>query len=324
MNLLQGVDTYIDAKRSGGAAYPGGIQALASFSRLAGDVPLSSISARQVAFFLEGPHTSEVTWHQKFNLLKNFFIFWLARKAIDTLPMPPRRPRAVSTFVPYIYSRAEICRLLATIRSAQKRNSCKIDPRTLRAFLLFLYGTGAMVGEALNVLRDDVDFKRRMITIRSNRFNRSRLIPICADLLEVLRRYHITNHCKDKMRAPQFFLNKKGDAIIEQSAERTFRRLRTLAGIVRGDGACYQPRLHDLRHSFAVHRLTAWIKHGADLNRMLPALSAYIGQVGLHSTNRYLALTPERFRAQLDKLSPHRGKKRWRDDPVLMRFLAGL
>ena len=90
------------------------------------------------------------------------------------------------------------------------------------------------------------------------------------------------------------------------------------------NGLGYQPRLHDLRHTFAVHRLTAWIKYGEDLNRMIPALSAYIGQVGLGSTDRYLSLTPERFRTQLDKLSPRRGKKRWRNNPALMRFLGEL
>jgi|ERR1700683_1119054 len=102
-----------------------------------------------------------------------------------------------------------------------------------------------------------------------------------------------------------------------------FRRLRRLAGVARHDGAIYQPRMHDFRHTFAV-RLSAWIKHGADLNRMIPALSAYIGQVGLGSTYRYLNLTPERFRAQLDKLSPRRGKRHWRDNPALMRFLTEL
>ena len=61
-----------------------------------------------------------------------------------------------------------------------------------------------------------------------------------------------------------------------------------------------------------------------DLNRMIPALSAYIGQVGLGSTYRYLNLTPERFRAQLDRLSPRRGKRHWRDNPALMRFLSEL
>ena len=82
--------------------------------------------------------------------------------------------------------------------------------------------------------------------------------------------------------------------------------------------------MYDLRHTFAVHRITAWIKHGADLNRMLPALSVYMGLAGLRSTEKYLSLTPERFRAQLIKLSSGGSKKKWRDDPELMRFLSRL
>lgn len=324
MNLAEGVQLYADAKRFAGALYPDGIRPLASLSRYAGDVPLNAITSRQVALFLEGPRTSEVTWHQKYNALKNFFLFWRARNEIRTLPLPPHRSGAVSTFVPHIYSRAEIRKLLMSIQFGQKRSSCKIDARTLRVLLLFLYGTGALVSEALRLQRDEVDFKKRVLTIRSNRFDRRRVIPICPDLLRVLWRYHVTNHQKDKSTATQFFVNKKHEVITEQSLQKTFQRLRTVAGIVRDDGACHQPRLHDLRHTFAVHRVTAWIRHGADLNRMLPALSAYIGQVSLHSTNRYLALTPERFRSQLDKLSPRRGKKRWRDDPALMKFLADI
>ena len=121
---------------------------------------------------------------------------------------------------------------------------------------------------------------------------------------KVLRRYHATNHRKGQMRAPNFFLTKKGDALKERAVCQTFQRLRRIAGVARDDGACYQPRLHDLRHTFAVHRLTAWIKRGADLNRMILAISAYIGQVGLGSTDRCPSLTPECFRTQLDRLSP--------------------
>lgn len=100
--------------------------------------------------------------------------------------------------------------------------------------------------------------------------------------------------------------------------------MRKEAGIVRHDEARYQPRIHDLRHTFAVHRLTAWFRHGADMNRMIPALSAYMGQHDLGAAERYLRLTPERFRTQLDKLSPKRGRKRWRDDAGLMKFVDGL
>ena len=325
MKLREGVQLYVDGKRVGGADYAKGIQTLSAFCKHAGNVEMSRISERKVASFLDGPGTSAVTWQHKYNLLRNFFLFWVARDALRAAPMPLRRPPVTSTFVPYIYSRTQIRLLLSTARSSQEESGCKIDARTLRTFLLFLYGTGALVGEARRLLREDVDFKRRTITLRTNRFNRSREIPIGPDLYKVLRRYHGTNHHpKVELSAPQFFLTKEGNPLKERAACQTFQRLRRLAGIARDDGARYQPRLHDLRHTFAVHRLTTWIKRGADLNRMIPALSAYIGQVGLGSTYRYLNLTPERFRAQLDRLSPRRGKRRWRDNPALMRFLAEL
>jgi integrase/recombinase XerD len=324
MKLLQGVQTFVEEKKRGGTVYAKGAQNLASFCRHVGDVTLTGISEHQVASFLEGPRTSANTWQQKYNLLRSFFLFWVARNEMLALPMPPRRPPVVKTFVPYIYSRAEIRLLLSTVRSSQARNGCKIDTRTFRAFLLFLYGTGALVGEARRLLREDVDFKRRIIVVRSTQFNRSREIPIGPDLYKVLRRYHTTNYKKDNMRDPHFFLTKKGDALNERAVGQTFDRLRRMAGIARNDGGRFQPRMHDLRHTFAVHRLTTWIKRGADLNRMIPALSVYMGQVGLGSTDRYLALAPERFRAQLDKLSPQRGKKRWRDNPALIKFLTEL
>lgn len=121
-----------------------------------------------------------------------------------------------------------------------------------------------------------------------------------------------------------FFLNKYGKGIKRPTLHTAFQRIRRSSGIVRLDDAHYQPRMQDLRHTFAVHRITSWIKHGADLNRMLPALAAYMGQLGLGSTERYLSLTAERFRTQLLKLSPARGHKRWRDDAALMKFLADL
>jgi len=189
--------------------------------------------------------------------------------------------------------------------------------------VLFLYATGVWVGEALRLAIDDVDLKARFITIRGNRFNRERRIPIGRDLCARLRRYmqclRRRNH-----QTSNLLTYKNGSPIRGCALGVSFRRLRRLAGIQRKDGALYQPRMHDLRYTFAVHRLASWLKQGADLNRLLPALAAYIGQVGLGSTERYLTLTPERFRKQLSKLSPQRRKKRWRDDLALMKFLDGL
>jgi integrase/recombinase XerD len=323
VTLSEAVRIYVERKRSSGLSYVKSGQDLLSFSKQVGDVPLGLVSARQVSVFLSGPRTSTVTWRNKYRLLKNFFEFWAARGGLQALPLPPIRPPCPQTFVPYVYSRTELRLLLRGTRLSQKRHECKIGPQTLQVLLLFLYGTGALVGEALRLGREDVDLKSDLVTIRGNRFNRVRRIPIGPDLHKRLRTY-LHSVSRKMSQGKTFFANKDGTAIKARILCKSFERLRKVSGIARHDGACYQPRLHDLRHTFAVHRLTAWFKQGADLNRMLPALSAYLGQAGLGSTERYLSMTPERFRSQLVKLSPQRGKGRWRHNPALMKFLAEL
>ena len=142
MRLGDAIQAYVDGKRLGGAIYAKGTQSLSSFCRHAGNIELSIITERKVASFLDGPNTSAVTWHQKYNLLRNFFLFWVARNAMRAAPMPPPRPPVTTTFVPHIYSRTQIRLLLAGVRVCQKSENCQFDARTLRAFLLFLYGNG--------------------------------------------------------------------------------------------------------------------------------------------------------------------------------------
>src|SRR5258708_38214992 len=120
MKLHEGVDAYVDGRRTYGAVYPNGIQTLSAFCRYAGNEPLGTVRERQVAAFLDGPATSEATWQNKFNYLRRFFLFWLARNAISALPLPLRSPPVESPFLRSISSSAEIVRLLFLTR---------LDPR---------------------------------------------------------------------------------------------------------------------------------------------------------------------------------------------------
>jgi integrase/recombinase XerD len=208
--------------------------------------------------------------------------------------MPPARPRVRQTFVPYVYTRAELHALLqATKQNDSPRR--RIDRQTLRAFILVLYGTGARAGEILGLKSADVDLKADLMTIRAGSSSRSRQIPIGADLHDVIGKYQVWRTRKN-FQSPCLFVTKADAVILNRSANQNFKRLRESAGVLRHDGGSCQPRMNDLRCTFAVHRITSWIRNGADLNRMLPALAAYMGQVGLGSTEQYLSLTPERFR----------------------------
>jgi integrase/recombinase XerD len=88
-------------------------------------------------------------------------------------------------------------------------------------------------------------------------------------------------------------LTRKGIPLARYTAENVFRRLRVRVGVVRHDSSHYQPRLHDLRHAAAVHRLISWYRQGADVQRLLPQLATYLGHIHISATQRYLTMTPE-------------------------------
>lgn len=238
------------------------------------------------------------------------------------LLMPPSRARIRQAFVPYVYTRAEVHALLkATVQNQAPGR--KVDRRTLRTFILSLYGTGALVGEMLNLKHGDIDLKTGLIHIRSRSSCRDRRIPIGSDMKDVFQIY-IKWRIRMGFRNDHLFVSQNDLPLSPGMVNVNFQRLRQFAGVSRSDGGIYQPRLFDLKYTFAVHRITSWIRNGADLNRMLPALAAYMGQSGLGGTERYLHMTPERFRKDLNKLSPGRANGRWRNNKPLMKFIATL
>jgi integrase/recombinase XerD len=320
--LAEGIEQYVFRRRSEGLGFERGVILLDGLSNHVGSVQLEQVTTKHVLEYLDSLAIATNTWRLKYQMLLRFFDFWAARGALSGLTMPPQRPKVRQSFVPYIYSRAELRSLLHAIREKPKPIR-GVDPQTWRTFILLLYGTGALTGEVLNLKDKHVNLATGMLTIESVRSNRSREIPIGRDLKDVLQKYR-NWRLRRKLHGEHFLVNRHDHPVSSTSGVVCFDRLRRLAGIGQHDGINHPPRLNDLKFTFAVHRITSWIRNGADLDRMLPALAAYMGQVDLGATERYLAMTPERFRKDLNKLSPTRGKGRWRDKPELMRFIASL
>jgi site-specific recombinase XerD len=121
------------------------------------------------------------------------------------------------------------------------------------------------------------------------------LVPIGPDLCGALRHYAERRPKGDRTHTAEsaFLVDCHGSPLQDGTVRRAFAQLRRCAGVSRMDGARYQPRLHDLRHAFAGHRLTAWYRAGADVQRLLPQLSTYLGHVSIAATQVYLTMTPE-------------------------------
>lgn len=211
------------------------------------------------------------------------------------LSVPRRRP------TPYLYSPEQVLRVLAAAR--------RLRPALQAASYETLFGslaaTGMRVGDALALTRRDVDLVDGMVTIRHAKFNRMRLVPLHPSTTDALRRYALARDhlCRDP-RTDRFF--HIGRAIDRRDAERVFAEITTQVGL---RTATAHPRIHDLRHTFAVRTLIDWQRAGSDVHAMLPVLSTYLGHLEPKNTYWYLSATPELMQLAADRLEQHFGDR---------------
>jgi site-specific recombinase XerD len=302
MTIVELIDSYVSHKRSLGMRYHESATLLRSFERAIGPIEAEQIDEDMVRTFLNRVPISS-RWHTKYYALNGLFRFATQRGLLDASPMPYLIPKRPAYATPYVYSPEELRCLLdatATLEVHYSGNGkCPgVQPLTLRTLILLLYGAGLRVSEAVSLTMDDVDLPAQCLVVRNTKFFKTRLLPIGPKLTAALKLY-AENRAVLARRLPTtaaFFLSARGRPISRHRAEQYFKRIRDGIGLKRRDGAYFQPRLHDLRHTFAVHRLVAWYRSGADVQRLLPQLSTYLGHIGLAETQHYLTMTPELLR----------------------------
>jgi site-specific recombinase XerD len=157
-----------------------------------------------------------------------------------------------------------------------------------------LYATGLRIGEALNLTLGEVDLKLRLLLVQKGKFNKSRYVPISSStarqLATYLRRRQKAGF-STASTAP-LFINLSGVKYGHAAFTSVFLQILRKSGL-RGHKGQRGPRVHDLRHAFAVGRLLAWYKEGVDLGAKLPLLSTYLGHTGITGTQVYLHATAQ-------------------------------
>jgi len=294
MTLTEAVESYLILKRSLGAVFSADARILRSFVRAVGDVPLESIHRETCQAFCRGTGPPTRFWERKHYTLRGFFGYLVGRGHLLTSPLPDASPQIPRSFQAYVYSHDELYRILDAT-SALETDHGKGQALTFRTILLVLCGAGLRPGEALRLRYCDVDLAARLLAIWDTKFFKSRLVPIGADLCKALDSYRTVRQqfpLLDETRS-SFFCTSTGLAISLAKLEKVFVRLREHAGIRRPATDRWQPRLHDLRHAFAVGRLIAWYREGADVQACLPLLATYLGHINLSGTQAYLTMTPE-------------------------------
>jgi integrase/recombinase XerD len=200
-------------------------------------------------------------------------------------------PVKQSIFFPYIFSHDEVHRIIAVASVHEGRF---IWASMLRTLILVLYCTGLRLGEAVRLQMTDLDLDRGTLMIQTSK-RRSRIVPIRADLVAEMRRYIGARRqlLQDRQDDPGYlFLRRDGSPLPIWSASHAIRRILRDLGMKPPHGRV-GARPYELRHAFAVHRLTAWAEEGVDIHAKLPWLSAYLGHQNIIGTEVYLKATPQ-------------------------------
>ena len=156
--------------------------------------------------------------------------------------------------------------ILQAVASDRRHQTC-LEPITTRTILLLMYGAGLRVREVVSLNNASVDLAASLLTIQQTKFGKTRLVPVGPQLRDILERY--ASRLPAPLSDAPFFTTRRGARVKIDTLQQNFEIFRKQAGIVRNGGTGEQPRLHDLRHTFAVHRLTSWHQQGANANVLL-------------------------------------------------------
>jgi site-specific recombinase XerD len=294
MTALEVVDAYLASRRAFGVGLTRDARALRQFVRETGNVPLRDVTHKAVADFLRGRGALSATWMRKYCMLIGLFRFAIARGYVNASPLPEHPPKLPPQQTPHVYSTDEL-RRLTDATAVLYHSGSRLRAATYRTLLLLLYGTGLRVSEALGLTISDVDLAQRVITVRDTKFYKTRLVPVGTRLTDELAA-HLDRRSALALTEgadSAFLCSRTGHRLAYASVITLFQRVRAAAGIGCRPGEARPPRLHDLRHTAAVHRVVAWYRAGKDVQLLLPQLATYLGHIDIKSTQRYLQMTPE-------------------------------
>lgn len=258
----------------------------------------SGVTARLVEEFLASrPRHRPRSYNHLLCTVRRLFDWLVNQEVIDRSPVEAKPRRQTSQRIPFIFDLPAARRLLDVARGLKDNSKAPMRGRTYHAIFAILYGLGLRVGEVCRLERRDVDLGRRLLVIRETKFYKSRLVPFGSRMEALLREYlevRGRRRGEESPEVPVFSFTKRGE-INPGTVSQTFHQLvpRLALNIPPG---CSHPRVHDLRHSFAVGTLLRWYRSGVDPGAGLLKLATFLGHVDVTSTAVYLTITEELYR----------------------------
>ncbi|MGH9225695.1 MAG: tyrosine-type recombinase/integrase [Acidimicrobiales bacterium] len=244
---------------------------LVAYVEAAGSATVTTDLAMAWARLPDGVHP--VTWAHRLGMARGFAAYLRTIDPATEVPPHGVFPASAPRRAPYLWSGPDIARLM----EAARQLSPPLRAATHEALFGLVAVTGMRLGEAIGLGRDDVDLVAGVLTVGEPKGGRVRLLPLHPSSTEALRNYAGR---RDRLcpspRSATFFLSSVGTALLPGGVHRTFNLLTTAMGL---RTATVRPRIHDLRHSFAVATLVDWHRRGADVEGRMAVLSTYLGHV---------------------------------------------
>jgi integrase len=236
------------------------------------------------------PAAARTRWHAlRLSMVRGFAAWLNASAPVHQVPPGRMIPYGGRGIVPYLYADEEI----AALAREAGRLSGRLRAATFQTLVRLLAVTGMRVGEAIRLDRCDYDPAAGVLTVRDTKFGKSRHLPLHPTAVTGLNDYlRLRDEIMPAPPSPALLLTARGCRLRYERTWETFHALTVSAGLKPRSTAC-RPRIHDLRHSMAVATLLAWHRSGADVQAMMPRLSAYLGHADPRHTYSYMSAAPE-------------------------------
>lgn len=290
-DLLAAVDSYLAMRRGLGFKLVDAGSLLPDFVAYLHHNGAEHVSTElALAWATQPVNADPVWWRQRLGIVRGFAEYLRNIDPDTEVPQRDLLPARQTRVAPYLYSAADIAALITAARSLNP----PLRGATYETFIGLLSVTGLRLGEALALNRDDLDKKRSLLAIRHAKGG-GRKVPLHGTTLHALKGYF---DCVDRYFpepvSPSVFVSIRGTRMNKDSIHATWPGLIDMAGLT-GRGQRPRPRVHDLRHSYAVRQLIDWYQQHADVDARIPLLSAVLGHSDPASTYWYLQAAPELF-----------------------------
>lgn len=274
--LAQRVEEYLAIRRCLGYKLVGEGQLLASFVAHADQAGADTVTTDLAVAWARRPaSTSDVYLARRLRAVRGFARWLKTLDPATEVPPSDLLPNRKYRPTPLLYSDADVASLMAAAREL----SPPLRAGTFETLIGLLAATGLRVGEAMRLDRGDVDWAGSVLVVRDSKFAKSREVLVHQSTLEALRVY---GRCRDRLcpapASPSLLVSTRGTRLLHPTVHGAFRQILRGAGLWQ-DSVSSRPRIHGLRHTFAVKTLLGWYRDGGDVEARMPWLSTYLGHV---------------------------------------------